>query len=315
MPTWKIHDKWSQKLGISEKVSGDVNNLIDAIKNGKTLPKDYVDFVEKESQREANSKKKVVGKYISERTQSHDSARRSDTRGISARIQLKFLGQKGENYVKAWYLHHALDYLDKNRSYINVNSLSMESIKKMYKENKPQTYSEEIMNFLKRHISEVKKDLNFRGVLVQKMEVFFENSKGERRGFIYPEIPTQQVGSIFRGTFDLTNLKPLRNNLNVTAGSVGVDFFNEETKTTSAAIQVRTDIKSGCIDVDVFIREFLPKNYEDYKKTGFHNIPIDQAKEGFVIGFEFNGKKSCSKFSKEDIKNMLNKCKKCNKKC
>ena len=38
----------------------------------------------------------------------HDSGRHE---GYAKGIQLKFLRQKGTEYIKAWYLHHILDYI------------------------------------------------------------------------------------------------------------------------------------------------------------------------------------------------------------
>ena len=38
----------------------------------------------------------------------HDSGRDKE---YTREIQLKFLHQKGEEYIKAWYLHHILDYM------------------------------------------------------------------------------------------------------------------------------------------------------------------------------------------------------------
>jgi hypothetical protein len=38
----------------------------------------------------------------------HDSGR---SKKYGREIQLKFVHQKGEGYIKAWYLHHILDYI------------------------------------------------------------------------------------------------------------------------------------------------------------------------------------------------------------
>lgn len=161
MPTWIIHDRWARKLGISKEVSKYVNNLIDAIEEGKLLPQEYLDFVDKESKKEANSKKKVVSVSLKERTLSHDSGRRKDIRWLSAKIQLRFLRQKGEDYINAWYLHQALDYLDQDiREFMKNTFTSIESAFEIYKKNKPQIYSEKIINFLKGNIQELKIDLN-----------------------------------------------------------------------------------------------------------------------------------------------------------
>ncbi|VUT24557.1 MAG: hypothetical protein MOIL_00571 [Candidatus Methanolliviera sp. GoM_oil] len=161
---WKDHDRWAQKLGISKEVYRYVNNLIDAIAGGKTLPQEYIDFVHKESIRIAEtegSEKRagILPIILSQETLKHDSARSRRTSGaIASDIQLKFLKGKGEDYVKAWYLHHALDYLYDRR----YDGKSIESLFIKYEENRPVTFSREIIEFLKSNtnLEELKKDLN-----------------------------------------------------------------------------------------------------------------------------------------------------------
>jgi hypothetical protein len=162
---WKNHDKWTKKLGISKGVSRYVNNIIDAIREGKTLPQEYTDFVNKESRRIAEQSKRRVGALamaIESETLKHDSARRKRTSGkIASEIQLKFLKIKGKDFVKAWYLHHALDYLNDNKDLIkNVPSESIETLFIKYQKNRPVTFSEEIIDFLKNNLQELKKDLD-----------------------------------------------------------------------------------------------------------------------------------------------------------
>lgn len=110
MPKWKIHNKWAKKLGISKEVSIYVSNLIDAIRKGQTLPREYLDFVDKESERVSGSRNKSVAAFIAEITTKHDSGRRKGTGNLAADIQLNFLSSKGEDFIKAWFLHHWMDY-------------------------------------------------------------------------------------------------------------------------------------------------------------------------------------------------------------
>jgi len=160
---WHYHDKWNRKLGISDGISNYVNNLIDVLVGRKTLPQEYLDFVELESQKEANSEKKVVSSALEEEILKHDSARKSDNksmRELIAKIQLKFLSQKGEDYVKAWYLHHALDYVDDTIEWRTNTAETVEECVDKHQKNKPETYSPEIMDLLKNNIQELEKDLN-----------------------------------------------------------------------------------------------------------------------------------------------------------
>lgn len=86
MPTWKIHNKWAQKLGISEEILDYINNLID-------FPEKCQEF--SEYQREI---------YRIE----HDSGRKRKT---VMYLQMDLLEEKGPEFVKTWFLHHALDYI------------------------------------------------------------------------------------------------------------------------------------------------------------------------------------------------------------
>ncbi len=160
---WHYHNKWAGKLGISDEISNYVNNLIDVLGGRKTLPQDYLDFVELESRKEANSKKKAVSIDIEEKVLKHDSARKGNNksmRELIAKIQLRFLSQKGEDYVKVWYLHHALDYVDDTGEWRTNTAETVEECVDKHQKNKPETYSPEIMDFLKNNIRELEKDLN-----------------------------------------------------------------------------------------------------------------------------------------------------------
>lgn len=161
---WKKHDKWANKLGISNEVSRYVNNLIDAIRDDKTLPPEYIDFVRKESEKigeQSKKGKRVIAMLIQRETLKHDSGRRRKTIGrVSAKIQSRYMKKKGKDYVKAWYLHHALDYLEGNRDWIrNVPSETVETVIMKHKKNRPQTFSKEIADFLKNNTKELEQDL------------------------------------------------------------------------------------------------------------------------------------------------------------
>lgn len=162
---WKNHNKWAQKLGISEEVSRYVNNLIDAIREGKTLPQEYLEFVREESDKigkQSGKRGGVIAILIERETLKHDAGRKKKTSGkIASGIQLKFLETKGKDFVKVWYLHHALDYLNGNKDLIkNVPTETIETVFTTYQKNRPVTFSREIVDFLKKNIQELRKDMN-----------------------------------------------------------------------------------------------------------------------------------------------------------
>ncbi len=86
MPKWNIHDKWARKMNIPEETSNFVNRLID-------FPEKCQEFAE--YQREI---------YRIE----HNSGRKRKT---VMYLQMSLLQKKGTEFVKAWFLHHALDYI------------------------------------------------------------------------------------------------------------------------------------------------------------------------------------------------------------
>lgn len=86
MPEWSIHNKWAEKMRISREVSNFVNKLID-------FPEECQEFSE--------DQRKI---YKIE----HNSGRKRKT---VMYMQLRFLRQKGAEFVKVWFLHHALDYI------------------------------------------------------------------------------------------------------------------------------------------------------------------------------------------------------------
>ena len=107
MPKWELHNKWAKRLGISRDVSDYVNRLIDF---PKRCP-DFKEFAEDED----NWKDfyKLMHAYwpaYCRRQIRHDAGR---SNVATTYIQLKFLSQKGSDYIKAWYLHHLLDEVER----------------------------------------------------------------------------------------------------------------------------------------------------------------------------------------------------------
>lgn len=103
MPEWRIHDKWAERMGIPREISSFINNLIDF---PKECP-EYLDFCDTDLDARIYIKGRPTRITIADFTR-HDSGR-SD-KHVRA-IQLKFLRQKGKDYVRAWYLHNILDYI------------------------------------------------------------------------------------------------------------------------------------------------------------------------------------------------------------
>ncbi|PUA34286.1 MAG: hypothetical protein B9J98_00080 [Candidatus Terraquivivens tikiterensis] len=105
MPEWEIHNKWARRLGIPEKISNFVNSLVDFPEENQ----EFMEFLDTEDKKLCMGKRKhiVILPYRAT-VGKHDSGRRRKT---AMYLQLRFLRQKGSEYVKAWYLHHILDYI------------------------------------------------------------------------------------------------------------------------------------------------------------------------------------------------------------
>ena len=101
MPSWKIHNKWAVKVGIPREISNYVNRLIDF---PDKCP-EFIDFCKEEL---GFGVWPFINIPLAKMAGGHDSGRR---RKIATYIQLSFLRQKGSEYVKCWYLHHALDFI------------------------------------------------------------------------------------------------------------------------------------------------------------------------------------------------------------
>ena len=93
MPTWEVHDKWTEKMGLSEEIANFANHLSDF--PDKT--QEFVLFCEREGE-----------EVILQLVRTHDF---SMIMKIPKYLQLVFVRQKGSEYVTAWYLHYVLDYI------------------------------------------------------------------------------------------------------------------------------------------------------------------------------------------------------------
>ena len=103
MPKWEIHDKWAEKAGISKEVSNFVNLLIDFPQKSQ----EFMDFCDTDPSARIRRRGRPTRMTIASEIK-HDSGRRHK---YIRETQLKFLSQKGGEYIKAWYLHQILDYI------------------------------------------------------------------------------------------------------------------------------------------------------------------------------------------------------------
>ncbi len=93
MPTWDIHDKWADKLGIPKEITTLVNQFSDFPDQSQ----EFWEFCERKGEA-----------LILPLVWSHDF---STIMKIPKYLQLMFVRHKGSEYVTAWYLHYVLDYI------------------------------------------------------------------------------------------------------------------------------------------------------------------------------------------------------------
>lgn len=165
MPRWKLHHKWDQKLGISYEVSGYIAHAIDSkgpSDNRIQMPEDFRKHTEERKIPRTKGKNFAIADL---QANLHDRGRNR-----FVQIQdLEFLSGKGRDYVKAYYLHFILDYLDgKNmRDWMRNTDDSIEYCIDLYNKNKAvyistetETALVEVIDFLKSNSQELQKDLN-----------------------------------------------------------------------------------------------------------------------------------------------------------
>ena len=159
MPKWKIHDKWAGQMGISKEVSDYVNRLVDF---PEKCP-DFLDFaansanwsefpsswLHKANLKDLRSDPNIFCKLLHI---GHDTGRSNE---IATYIQLKFMRHKGNEYVKAWYLHHVLDYVEKV-----VSIFPPEEIWKRLEERTEPCYEfNTVKSFVRNHWEDILQDL------------------------------------------------------------------------------------------------------------------------------------------------------------
>lgn len=149
---WEKHDKWARKLDIPRKVSREVNILIDAIERRKDLPaeeKEELDRIRAEviSERDVAGSDSIMTEVVA-LNDGHDSARTQMSQAkLHAEVQLKYLRRKSEDHVKAWYLHHYMDFLHE----MQTSDHDLEQLLTEYRQKYPQASSESTEKFLMKH--------------------------------------------------------------------------------------------------------------------------------------------------------------------
>jgi hypothetical protein len=163
MPSWRIHKKWDLKLGIPSEVSEYVQKAIDSkglSDNKIPMPEDFkLHTVDRKLQR-SRGKNFAIADL---RSNLHDRARDK----VIQTEDLKFLLNKGTDYVKAYYLHFILDYLNHPtiREWLKITEDSIADCIDKYHKNKaiflPGTneHLKNVMDFLKAHSYELQADL------------------------------------------------------------------------------------------------------------------------------------------------------------
>ena len=166
VPGWIIHNKWVLRMGISKEVSEYINRAIDNV----SMPEDFREYIEKRRIPRSRGGNISIMDAVSLQGRSlHDLGRgdKEKVKFIKEPILL-FLSRKGKDYVKVWYLHFILDYLNSKqlRDWMKNTGESIEDCINKYQKNKAVTVSGteeqliEVMDFLKRNTQELQEDLN-----------------------------------------------------------------------------------------------------------------------------------------------------------
>jgi hypothetical protein len=93
MPSWAVHNKWAEKLGLAKGITTFVNHLSDFPDQSQ----EFVEFCERKGEG-----------LLLPLVWSHDF---TTIMKIPKYLQLMFAREKGSAYVTAWYLHYVLDYI------------------------------------------------------------------------------------------------------------------------------------------------------------------------------------------------------------
>jgi len=157
MPKWEVHMKWSKRMGIPDDVAEYTNRIIDARKLGD-YPEDFAKWINKVEFPRPKGRLPFSLADLLVIFGTHDVRK-------TKREILPYFERKGHDYVRAWYLHHVLDYLVKLKDWMRNTGESIEDCINKYQKNKAVTVLEtekqliEVMDFLKRNTQELRKDI------------------------------------------------------------------------------------------------------------------------------------------------------------
>jgi len=157
MPGWQTHVKWTKKMGISDDVAEDANRIIDATKL-EDYPEDFLRYAYGKEYPQPKGRKPISLADLLVMFGTHDLRKLK-------KEALPYFQIKWDAYVKAWYLHHILDYLVKLKDWMKNTGESIEKCIDKYRKNKAVTVFGtekqliEVMNFLKKNSQEVQKDI------------------------------------------------------------------------------------------------------------------------------------------------------------
>jgi len=157
MPGWKIHMKWSRKMGIPDDAGGDVNRIIDARKL-EDHPEDFLRYANKREYPQPKGRETISLADLLAICPPHDFRKLKEE-------ALPYFYRKGEDYVRAWYLHYILGYLISLRDWMKNTGESIEKCIDKYQKNKATLYDTEkqlieVMDFLKSNTQQLQKDLD-----------------------------------------------------------------------------------------------------------------------------------------------------------
>lgn len=93
MPTWEVHDKWAERMGLSRELVEFVNHLSDFPDQSQ----EFMEFCVRDGE-----------EIILNLVRAHDF---ETIMKIPKYLQLAFVRRKGSDYVTAWHLHYVLDYI------------------------------------------------------------------------------------------------------------------------------------------------------------------------------------------------------------
>jgi hypothetical protein len=162
MPNWEIHKKWDSKLGIPPDISDYIQKAIDSKSSADKkipMPEDFRQHTEERKIEWANHSNFSINDL---NPKLHDRAKNK----IIQKQDLQFLLIKGTDFIRAYYAHFILDYLNGTsiRQLLDRGTSVSECIDKYYKHKAvslPETaeYLTSVMDFLKSHAQEIKEDL------------------------------------------------------------------------------------------------------------------------------------------------------------